>query len=86
MEERLLEVSDMEGLAVLMRDWKKQGSLLCDMTLMQLLNNASRLIINDEVLLRLQEAYASELLSMAALADQAESSDGETVELIFKVG
>lgn len=68
MEEQLLEVEDMEGIAILMKEWKKSEIFNYETKLLDLIDHkASKYVINQEVLSRLQESFASEVLSLAWL-------------------
>lgn len=67
LQEQLLEIEDMEGVAILMKEWKQVGHLGSNFTLADVWHNAADLIINEEVLLRLQESYAHELLSLVEI-------------------
>lgn len=63
-EQSLLQLADMEGVSMLMKRWRtsERGMLGDGLSIDALFQRASSLIITDEVLLKLQEAYAYELL------------------------
>eukprot|EP00599_Poterioochromonas_sp_BG-1_P009714 CAMPEP_0173137274 /NCGR_PEP_ID=MMETSP1105-20130129/2985_1 /TAXON_ID=2985 /ORGANISM="Ochromonas sp., Strain BG-1" /LENGTH=932 /DNA_ID=CAMNT_0014049623 /DNA_START=341 /DNA_END=3140 /DNA_ORIENTATION=+ len=67
MQDQLLALDDMESVAILMKEWKKPGYLIQFFSFQELLDKASTLIINEEVLLKLQESFANEVLSMAVI-------------------
>eukprot|EP01033_Poteriospumella_lacustris_P009778 gene9778-7000_t len=68
-EQSLLQLADMEGVSMLMKRWRtsERGMLGDGLSIDALFQRASSLIITDEVLLKLQEAYAYELLLLGAL-------------------
>lgn len=68
-EQSLLQLADMEGVSMLMKRWRtsERGMLGDGLSIDALFQRASSLIITDEVLLKLQEAYANELLLLGAL-------------------
>lgn len=61
METKLLELEDMSGLGNIIRGWKNDNIF----TIKEIFNVAKDLIITEEVLIRLQESYALEILSLA---------------------
>jgi hypothetical protein len=67
MESDLLALEDMESVAMLMKEWKKPGHLAQYFDYHELLGKASSLIIDEQVLLKLQESFAAEILSMAVI-------------------
>jgi hypothetical protein len=67
MEKELLALEDMESVAMLMKEWKKPNYLSSYFSYEELLDKANSLIITEEVLLKLQESYASEILIMSVI-------------------
>jgi len=85
LEQRMLQL-DLEGIGLLMRDWKKgtQGILSKDVGIEEIMKRAHLMVITDEVLQQLQGHFALEMISMseaslaaAAAAAAATSSDGD---------
>jgi hypothetical protein len=67
LEKELLALEDMESVAMLMKEWKKPNYLSSYFSYEELLDKANSLIITEEVLLKLQESYASEILIMSVI-------------------
>jgi hypothetical protein len=71
-EQVLLQVSDMEGVSMLMKQWRShsRGMLLDELTVEEVLDKArqqSERQLTEEALLKLSEAYAWELLLLGQL-------------------
>ncbi len=80
-QSQLLAIEDMEGVAVMMKEWKKVGQLGHNISLASVWHNAADLLINDEVLLRLQESYAHELLSLVEVYSREHSTAKGIIEM-----
>jgi len=75
---QLLELEDFEGVVMLMREWKREGRLVISESTGELLRRAEEYVINQEVLGRLQEAFASEILSIALLKSTVVTTNSHT--------
>jgi len=77
LQPKLLELDDFESIVMLMREWKREGKLIIEEPIHALLSRADKFIINKEVLDRLQESFASEILSIALIRSQLLTTERE---------
>jgi hypothetical protein len=74
---------DLEGIGLMMRDWKKHGKnteFLRDGCVREIMNRAKLQVVNDEILQQLQESFAMEMITLSESSLQsANSSSSSTI-------
>jgi hypothetical protein len=70
LKDRLLELDDFEAVVMLMREWQRQGRVIIQESVRHILLRAEEYIVTHEVLSRLQEAFANEILSIAFIRSE----------------
>lgn len=78
LQPKLMALEDFESIVMLMREWKREGKLIIQEPLEVLLARADKFVVNKEVLDRLQESFASEILSIALIRSQVLMSERES--------
>jgi len=70
LKDRLLELDDFEAVVMLMREWQRQGRVIIQESVRHILLRAEEYVVTHEVLSRLQEAFANEILSIAFIRSE----------------
>jgi hypothetical protein len=86
LQPKLMALDDFESIVMLMREWKREGKVILQESLQELLARADKFVINREVLDRLQESFASEILSIALIRSQVLLNERETQAAQGKAG